>query len=481
MALKQVTGQEHRNVQRYILGIIAGAVPHEFVICIWALLDICYLAQMHRVTEQALDEIEAALWTFHKYKDIIITGGYRIGKGKKPILHFKIPKLELLQSVVVCIRWSGSLPQWSVDSTEHSHREFVKKPKLKMNGNEYYSQTCRHLDCEEKVRMFDIATIAHESLSAGLPHDAAPDVNNPPLDMDKWSKVLPTAVGFDRSKRKIPNFFSAGTTALPSDSLMSPTPHTFSTATTGFHLTVKPNIPQAEVNDLANDFNIPGLYLSIRDFLSHYLYDQDTRRIAGRQGPMHGTLLPFDGIQVWHSVQVQNFNCDGVLRPPQRLFASPPSDDWPSGRCNTTIFRESFVFDLLIGLRLMASPIGFFVRQIRLLFHPIWMLKTRLPFYLAYIQRFDIISQPYMPRGQQAVPDLITGMYVLRRARRSSGSPMGAIVPLYHCYMPVNLIPKFGKSADPYLTAETSMENTREFFLNHYFDVEDFFLLHSSL
>jgi len=33
-----------------------------------------------------------------------------------------------------------------------------------------------------------------------------------------------------------------------------------------------------------------------------------------------------------------------------------------------------------------------------------------------------------MPRGQQIIPDLITGMYVLRRARRSDGSPMGAIV-----------------------------------------------------
>ena len=86
-----------------------------------------------------------------------------------------------------------------------------------------------------------------------------------------------------------------------------------------------------------------------------------------------------------------------------------------------------------------------------------------------------------MPRGQQITPDPITGMYVLRRAKRSDGSPMGAIVPLYHCHMPINLIPKFGERADPHLTAATSVENSREFFLNHYFDVEDFFHLRSSL
>jgi len=72
-------------------------------------------------------------------------------------------------------------------------------------------------------------------------------------------------------------------------------------------------------------------------------------------------------------------------------------------------------------------------------------------------------------------------MYVLRKAKRSDGSPMDAIVPLYHCHMPINLIPKFGERADPYLTATRSTDETREFFLNHYFDVEDFFYLRSTL
>ena len=48
-------------------------------------------------------------------------------------------------------------------------------------------------------------------------------------------------------------------------------------------------------------------------------------------------------------------------------------------------------------------------------------------------------------------------------------------------YMPINLIPKFGERADPHLTAAKSVENSREFFLNHYFDMEDFFHLHGSL
>lgn len=44
-----------------------------------------------------------------------------------------------------------------------------------------------------------------------------------------------------------------------------------------------------------------------------------------------------------------------------------------------------------------------------------------------------------------------------------------------------NLIPKFGDRADPYLIAKMSMENTRESFLNHYFDAEESFHLHCGL
>jgi hypothetical protein len=85
-----------------------------------------------------------------------------------------------------------------------------------------------------------------------------------------------------------------------------------------------------------------------------------------------------------------------------------------------------------------------------------------------------------MPRGQRLVPDPISGMYVLKRALRSSGTPMGALVPLYHCYMPVHLIPRFGAKANRQLDHQSSMEAAQEFFLNHYFDVEDFFLLRST-
>ena len=243
--------------------------------------------------------------------------------------------------------------------------------------------------------------------------------------------------------------------------------------------------------DFSAKFNIPDLPVSICDFLGHYLHNQRFRKIGGRQGSSDDPRIPFDDVKIWHLVQIQNFSSDGGLRIPQRLSAAPPSDSWPFGRYDTAIFREDVEggpqtpghgFDGQLHFKpsfhALTPWIGFFVGQIRCIFYPHWQLETRLPLYLAYVHRFDIVPQLHAPRGQRSIPDPITGMYVLKRAKRSSGAPMGAIVPLYHCYMPVQLIPRFGAKADRRLDHPLStMEFTQEFFLNHYFDMEDFFLL----
>ena len=72
-------------------------------------------------------------------------------------------------------------------------------------------------------------------------------------------------------------------------------------------------------------------------------------------------------------------------------------------------------------------------------------------------------------------------MYILRQAHRSDGSPMGAIIPLYHLRQPIQLIPKFGENADPTLTSRTSFNVSHDFYLNHYFDKEDFMYMRHSL
>jgi hypothetical protein len=58
---------------------------------------------------------------------------------------------------------------------------------------------------------------------------------------------------------------------------------------------------------------------------------------------------------------------------------------------------------------------------------------------------------------------------------------MGAVVPLYNIRRAIHLVPRFGEEADPTLTSRTSFDSSREFYLNHYFDKEDFFYMTRSL
>ena len=103
------------------------------------------------------------------------------------------------------------------------------------------------------------------------------------------------------------------------------------------------------------------------------------------------------------------------------------------------------------------------------------------PSYLVYAQRFDIVPQlTITPPARAATPDPTTGLYVVKRALRADGSRIGDIVPLSHCRTPVQLIPRFGAKADTRLTSSNSMEWSREFFLNAYFDKDIFQYLRSS-
>ena len=60
--------------------------------------------------------IGEVLAEFHKYKAAIISAGGRIGKGKKAIDNWYIPKLGCLQSVVPNIRHNGVAIQYSMVS-----------------------------------------------------------------------------------------------------------------------------------------------------------------------------------------------------------------------------------------------------------------------------------------------------------------------------------------------------------------------------
>ena len=258
-----MTGRDHRAVQRYIIGVVAGAVPPKFLAAIRALLDFRYLSQMPRFDDNSLNRIEAALHAFHANKSAIIAAGGRQG-SKGPLEHWEIPKLELLQHVVPSIRASGAIMQWSADVTEHAHVTEIKQPARLGNNQDYYSQIARHLDQSDKCFRFNI-TMRLASTEQGGPDDENDDDEREEDEHEPDSEVLHVS-HYHVPTRRLVNYFETAeriangivpNTILP--------PRFFSSSSTAFRLAVKPSL-QVSIDEASELYGLPELRLAIADY-----------------------------------------------------------------------------------------------------------------------------------------------------------------------------------------------------------------------
>ena len=354
-SLKQVTGRDHRNVQRYIVPIIAGAVSKDFTLCIRALADFRYLAQSRSIDSHTISEISNALALFHKHKQAILDAGARVGTSNNPLDHFFIPKLELLHGVALSIRWSGPPIQWSADPTERAHIDAIKVPSENTNNGQYGPQICRHLDRDERRQLFDLCTAIHEAggnletiiyNTLGDGHEdggALDDEFN-----ENWVAELDTVSRVCGPSRETVDLFAVADTLVAraqsedSANILSPL-RTFSTPWAAFNLGRRPDIPRISVDLLAEKYELPDLRPALLDFLSKWTKNVSVYRIGGRRQSRVDDQLPFDDLAVWYSIRLQTHSLDdpgSSITEPRRLVARPPCDSWPLGRYDSVIFSH---------------------------------------------------------------------------------------------------------------------------------------------
>ena len=113
-----------------------------------------------------LSRIASSLRLFHEHKQTILDLRARVGKGKKPIDHFQIPKLEFMHGVVPSVISSGAVIQWSADTTKRVHITEVKVPSRSGNNQSYNPQICWWLNRSEKHRNFSLAISITQLLSS---------------------------------------------------------------------------------------------------------------------------------------------------------------------------------------------------------------------------------------------------------------------------------------------------------------------------
>ncbi|KAF9035863.1 hypothetical protein BJ165DRAFT_1355211, partial [Panaeolus papilionaceus] len=492
-SLKQVTGRDQRDIQRYIIPVAAGAVSANFMTAIRALLDFRYLAQAPLISDDICRMIDESLSIFHQFKQAIIDAGARQGEKGRKLTHWQIPKLEFMQSVTLGVRLSGSPIQWSADTTEHAHIRLVKDPSRASNKHNYEAQIVRSLDRQDKVMNFDLATAVRDAgVDGSSPgendlddYTATDDTINTTAELLSLISSVRTLPGSHAGAAGIntygiTNYFykAALLTKGIDPSAKVPFRTVQSSPTTAFHLSRDPQLGIHTVDEVAKLFDIPDFQSAISRYVSsmeaNYPNTFLSEFSSTGMSTHHPRSLP-DKVQVWTSLRLQStsYHHPHPILLPVTLKAEPQLGG-----------HDSAIFCVNAPSQWPQSGLtGHIVADVRLIFRLV-LPKSRhnIPDrFLAYVQKFIITPQPNPRNTRQTgqFPDANTGLYRLKRgtAQQHNSHLCGDVIPLEQLRALVDLVPNFGGKADGRLTCENSLAYSHEFWLNKYFDKELFYPL----
>ncbi|KAH9169515.1 hypothetical protein EDB89DRAFT_2115055 [Lactarius sanguifluus] len=183
--LSRVTGLEHKNMCRILLGLIvnhplpSGQAPLCLVQTVRALLDFLYLAQLPSQTTDTLRRLKDSLASFHNNKSIFVDLGIRS--------HFNIPKVHSLIHYSSSIMLFGTTDNYNTEQTERLHIDFTKEAYRATNRKDEYQQMTTWLECREKVQQC-IAFVRRRQ-AVGEENTQIPQPTGPPQPTTRCIKM----------------------------------------------------------------------------------------------------------------------------------------------------------------------------------------------------------------------------------------------------------------------------------------------------
>ena len=150
-SLSKLTGREHADICRVILGIIID-IPikkqptrstSKIIQAVRALLDFAYLAQYPVHSGHTLNQMMDALRQFHENKDIFIDLGARVD--------WKINKLHYAIHYRLMIERYGTADNYNTEYTERLHIPFAKDAYNATNSKDEYPQMTQWIERKEKI------------------------------------------------------------------------------------------------------------------------------------------------------------------------------------------------------------------------------------------------------------------------------------------------------------------------------------------
>jgi hypothetical protein len=147
--LSRVTGREHDQISRFLLGIIIDIpLPDNLhsgrlLAAVRGILDFVHLAQYPMHTDETLGLMNTALEVFHDNKDIFVQLGVRN--------NFNLPKLHSCTHYAPYIRLFGTTDNYNTEYTERLHIDLAKDAFRATNFKDEFPQMTAWLERKEKV------------------------------------------------------------------------------------------------------------------------------------------------------------------------------------------------------------------------------------------------------------------------------------------------------------------------------------------
>jgi Plavaka transposase len=148
--LSRVSGTEHKNVCRILIGLIIdlplphGRMPSHVIKVVCVLLNLLYLAQFPSHTMETLQCLEGSLALFHQNKSIFVDLGVRE--------YFNILKFHSLVHYRSLITLFGTTDNYNTEQSKHLHINFAKEAFCTTNHKNEYPQMTTWLERQEKVQ-----------------------------------------------------------------------------------------------------------------------------------------------------------------------------------------------------------------------------------------------------------------------------------------------------------------------------------------
>ncbi|KAG1903207.1 uncharacterized protein F5891DRAFT_1106185 [Suillus fuscotomentosus] len=408
--LSRVSGTEHNQICRFLLGIVIGIrLPGNLnnarlTRAVRAILDFLYLAQYPCHTDETLALLDDALTRFHDNKDIFLDLGIRS--------NFNLPKLHGFRHYVHMIKTYGTTDNYNTEYTERLHIDLTKDAYRATNHKDEYTQMTLWLERREKILWHD------NFVQWRLVGDIAPQEIIPP-DMDYRRAIK---------------------------------------------MTKHPTIKRVQLDRIVREYGATFF----TEALARYVVGRNQPGLSAAQLEREAAhiIIPFDTVATFHRIKFNSINARGIQDSSVTVDSvhCQPSQEDKRGHMIPARFDTVLVNE---GDGGTTGVDGYRVAQVRVVFTLTNQASNVLfragpaqpPTHLAYVEWFTPFQQPESHHGLYKVARLIR-----------HGERLASIIEISDICRSIHLIPNFGVAAPREWTSSTVLECCSTFFVNPFSD-----------